>query len=135
MTWTVNSTKTQWLSALLAVTIFLPREDTRSKDQHRQQPDSALTVNDLSDEPGGHPGKIQLLGVVAAVSPGQGFILVDKREYASCGLTCLTERGTRKIPIRWGGNAPKLEQTVRVMGIFSESLQGLSFVAQSIGVQ
>src|ERR1700722_10088988 len=40
MTWTVNSTKTQWLSTFLAVTIFLPREDTRSKDQQRQQTDN-----------------------------------------------------------------------------------------------
>jgi hypothetical protein len=34
-----------------------------------------------------------------------------------------------------GGNAPKLEQTVRVMGTLGESLQGLSFVAPSIDVQ
>jgi len=131
----VNSTKTQWLSAFLAVAIFLLRQDARSQDQYRQKPEEALTVNDLTDDPGGRQGQVQLLGVVAAVSPGQGFILVDKREYASCGLICLTESGTKKIPIRWSGNAPKLEQTVRVIGILSASRQGLSFVAQSIGVQ
>jgi hypothetical protein len=28
---------------------------------------------------------------------------VDKREYADCGLTCLGEPGTKKIPVRWSG--------------------------------
>jgi hypothetical protein len=123
------------MTVLLSVATFLPREAARSQDQHRQEPEDPLEVNDLTDEPNGHLGQVQLSGVVAAVSPGQGFILVDKREYASCGLTCLTEVGTKKIPIHWGGNAPKLEQIVRVVGILSRSRQGLSFVAQSIGVQ
>jgi hypothetical protein len=91
--------------------------------------------NDLAGKPGEHLGQVQLIGVVAAVSQGQGFVLVDKREYADCGLTCLAEPGTKKIPVRWSGDAPKLEQTVRVAGILSQSEQGLSFVAQEIRIQ
>jgi len=94
-----------------------------------------VTVNDLASKPGEHLGQVQLIGVVAAVSQGQGFVLVDKREYADCGLTCLAEPGTKKIPVRWSGDAPKLEQTVRVAGILYQSAQGLSFVAQQIGIQ
>jgi hypothetical protein len=78
---------------------------------------------------------VELIGVVAAVSQGQGFVLVDRREYADCGLSCLAEPGTKKIPVRWSGDAPKLEQTVRVAGILSKTEKGLSFVAQQIGIQ
>jgi hypothetical protein len=53
---------------------------------------------------------------------------------ADCGLSCFAEPVTRKIPVRWSGDAPKLEQTVRVAGILSQSEQGLSFVAQEIGI-
>jgi hypothetical protein len=113
------------------------RGDVRAQDQERQQltSESAVTVNDLAGKPSDHLGQVQLIGVVAAVSQGQGFVLVDKREYADCGLTCLAEPGTKKIPVRWSGDAPQLEQTVRVAGILSQSEQGLSFVAQQIGIQ
>jgi hypothetical protein len=62
-------------------------------------------------------------------------VLVDKREYADGGLSCLTEQGTKKIPVQWSGDAPKLEQTVRVAGILSQRENGLSLVAQEIGIQ
>ena len=131
------TTKTKWPSALVAVAITLFAQGIRAQDQERQQrtPEGAVTVNDLAGNPGEHLGQVQLIGVVAAVSQGQGFVLVDRREYADCGLTCLAEQGTKKIPIHWSGDAPKLEQTVRVAGILSQSEQGLSFVAQEIGIQ
>ena len=94
-----------------------------------------MTVNDLAGKPGEHLGPVRLIGVVAVVSQGQGFVLVDKREYADCGLSCLTEQGTKKIPVHWSGDAPKLEQTVRVAGILSQRENGLSLVAQEIGIQ
>jgi hypothetical protein len=93
-----------------------------------------VSVNDLAGKPSQHLGQVQLIGVVAAVSQGEGFVLVDKHEYADCGLTCLAEPGIKKIPIRWNGDAPKLEQTVRVAGILSQSEHGLSFVAQKVGI-
>ncbi len=131
------TTKNKLSGALLAVAITLSAGDVRAQDQERKQltSESAVTVNDLAGKPDEHLGQVQLIGVVAAVSQGQGFVLVDKREYADCGLTCLAEPGTKKIPVRWSGAAPQLEQTVRVAGILNRSEQGLSFVAQQIGIQ
>ena len=131
------TTKSRWPGALLAVAITLVAGGVRAQDQQRQQltPDGAVTVNDLASKPGEHLGQVQLIGVVAVVSQGQGFVLVDQREYADCGLSCLTEQGTKKIPVHWSGDAPKLEQTVRVAGILRRSENGLSLVAQEIGVQ
>ena len=47
-----------------------------------------MSVNDLAAKPGEHLGPVQV-GVVAAVAEGKGFVLVDEREYAACGLSCL----------------------------------------------
>jgi hypothetical protein len=131
------TTKNKFSGALLAVAITLNAGDVRAQDQERQQLawESAVTVNDLAGKPGEHLGQVQLIGVVAAVLQGQGFVLVDKREYTDCGLTCLAEPGTKKIPVRWSGDAPQLEQTVRVAGILSQREHGLSFVAQEISIQ
>jgi hypothetical protein len=133
----MNITKNKWPSALLAVAITLNAGGVRAQDQEGQQltSESAVTVNELAGKPGEHLGQVQLIGVVAAVSQGQGFVLVDKREYADCGLSCLSEPGTKKIPVRWSGHAPQLKQTVRVAGILSQSEQGLSFVAREIRIQ
>ena len=129
--------KSKCLGALLAGAITLVGGGVRAQDQQRQlrTPEVTVTVNDLAGKPGEHLGQVRLIGVVAVVSQGQGFVLVDMREYADCGLSCLTEQGTKKIPVRWSGDAPKLEQTVRVAGILSQSEQGLSLVAQEIGIQ
>jgi hypothetical protein len=131
------TTKNKWPSALLAVVITLVAGGLKAQDQQRQQrtPEGAVTVNDLAGKPGEHLGQVQLIGVVAAVSQGQGFVLVDKREYVNCGLTCLTEPATKKIPVRWSGDAPQLEHTICVTGILRQSEQGFSFVAQEIGIQ
>ena len=131
------TTKSKWTGAILAVAITLNAVNVRAQDQERQQlmSESAVTVNELAGKTGEYLGQVQLIGVVAAISQGQGFVLVDEREYADCGLTCLAEPGTKKIPVRWSGDAPQLEQTVRVAGILSQSEQGLSFVAQQIGIQ
>ena len=120
------TTKTKCLGALLAGAIALVVGGARAQDQQRQQrtPEVTVSVNDLAGKPGEHLGPVRLIGVVAVVSQGQ-----------ACGLSCLTEQGTKKIPVRWSGDAPKLEQTVRVAGILSQSEQGLSLVAQEIGVQ
>ncbi len=124
--------KTKWHGALLTIAFALVTGGVRAQDQ--QTLASAVTVNDLAGEPGKHLGRVQLVGVVAAVSEGKGFVLVDQREYTDCGLTCLAEPGTKKIPVRWSGDAPKLEQTIRVAGILSRTEEGLSFVAQQIGI-
>ena len=90
------------------------------------------TVNDLASDPSAYLGQVAVVGVVAAVKPGQGFTIVDKREYADCGLSCINEPNTRKIPIRWDGVPPKLEQTVRITGVLEKSDRGLVFSAKNV---
>ena len=124
-------------SLLLAVAVALAAAGVTAQDQQPQKQTGAgeVSVNDLAVQPGDYLGTVQLIGVVAVVSQGKGFVLVDKREYADCGLSCLAEPGTKRIPVHWSGAAPKLEQTVRVAGILSETEKGLSFVAQKVGSQ
>jgi hypothetical protein len=122
---------------LVAVAVALAAAGVTAQDQQPQKQTVAgeVSVNDLAVKPGDYLGTVQLIGVVAVVSQGKGFVLVDKREYADCGLSCLAEPGTKRIPVRWSGAAPKLEQTVRVAGILSQTEKGLSFVAQEVGSQ
>ena len=70
------TTKNKWSGALLAVAITLVAGGVKAQDQQRQQrtPEGAVTVNDLASKPGEHLGQVQLIGVVAAVSQGQGFV-------------------------------------------------------------
>ena len=129
-------TRINWCAAFLIMGLALVTGGLRAEDQQSQKPTltDALTVNDLAGKPDEHLGLVQLVGVVATVSQGKGFVLVDQREYADCGLSCLTEPGTKKIPVRWSGETPNLEQTIRVAGILSRGEKGLSFVAQEIGI-
>jgi hypothetical protein len=92
----------------------------------------ATTVNDLAADPVAHLGEVAVVGVVAGVKAGQGFTIVDKREFADCGLSCLNEPDTQKIPVRWDGTPPKLQQTVRINGFLEKSDRGLVFSAKSI---
>jgi hypothetical protein len=92
----------------------------------------ATTVNDLASDPSTYLGQVSVIGVVAAVNSGQGFTIVDNREYAACGLSCFSEPDTRKIPVRWNGEPPKLKQTVRVIGVLEKSDRGLVFSAESV---
>jgi hypothetical protein len=119
-----------WHASLLAVVLVTAMAE--AQDSRPQTAAGTVTVNELAAKPGEYLGSVQLVGVVAAVSEGQGFVLVDPREYAACGLSCLTEAVTAKIPVRWGGDAPKLEQTLRVAGTLSRTDKGLSFVAQQL---
>ena len=56
------------------------------------------TVDDLASDPVAHLGEVAVVGVVAAVKAGQGFVIVDKREYAACGLSCFNEPWYSKSP-------------------------------------
>jgi hypothetical protein len=92
----------------------------------------ATTVNDLASDPSAYLGQVAVVGVVAAVKAGQGFTIVDKREYAACGLSCFNEPDTRKIPVRWDGAPPKPQQTVRITGVLEKSDRGLVFSAKNV---
>lgn len=92
----------------------------------------ATTVNDLAADPSSYLGQVAVVGVVAAVKESQGFTIVDKREYAACGLSCFDEPDTRRVPVRWNGASPKLQQTVRITGVLEKSERGLVFYAKSV---
>jgi hypothetical protein len=92
----------------------------------------ATMVNDLASDPSAYLGQVAVVGVVAAVKAGQGFTIVDKREYAACGLSCFNEPDTRKIPVRWDGAPPRLQQTVRITGVLEKSDLGLVFSAKNV---
>jgi hypothetical protein len=131
------ATRNKWAWALLVGAFALVIDGGNALGQQPQQQTKAgtVTVNDLASKPDEHLGQVQLVGVVAAVLQGEGFVLVDKREYADCGLSCLAEPATKKVPVRWSGDAPKLEQTVHVAGVLNQSAKGLSFVAQEVSIQ
>jgi hypothetical protein len=92
----------------------------------------ATTVNDLAADPSAYLGQVAIIGVVAAVKTGQGFTIVDKREYAACGFSCFNEPDTRKIPVRWDGAPPKMQQTVRITGVLEKWDRGLVFSAKNV---
>ncbi len=94
-----------------------------------------LSVDELAANPTAHSGRISVVGVVGTVNPGKGFVLVDTREFKNCGLSCLTEPGTNKIPFVWSGATPQVKQTVQVDGILEKTAKGFSIKAEKVAVQ
>ncbi len=94
-----------------------------------------LSVNELAANPGAHSGLVSVVGVVGTVNPGKGFVLIDSKEFQDCGLSCLTEPGTKKIPFLWSGAAPQVKQTVHVDGILEKTAKGFSIKAEKVTKQ
>lgn len=94
-----------------------------------------LSVNELAANPTPHSGSISVVGVVGTVNPGKGFVLIDSREFQECGLSCLTEPGTKKIPFIWTGATPQVKQTVQVDGILERTAKGFSIKAEKVTKQ
>jgi len=120
---------------LAAITISLPPTRVRAQDAVSLPSPTgvrATTVDDLASNPSAFLGQLSVVGVVAAVKTGQGFTIVDKREYAACGLSCVNEPDTRKIPVRWNGVPPNLQQTVQITGVLEKSDTGFVFSAKTI---
>ncbi len=91
-----------------------------------------LTVDELAANPAAHSGRVSVVGVVGTVNPGKGFVLIDGREFKNCGLSCLTEPGTNKIPFVWAGVSPQVKQTVQVDGILEKTAKGFSIKAERV---
>ena len=107
---------------------------------HAEEPNTPkavkpLTVNELAANPAAHFGRVSVVGVVGTVNPGKGFMLVDSREFKNCGLSCLTEPGTNKIPFIWTEVAPQVEQTVQVDGLVEKTTKGFSIKAEKVTKQ
>ncbi len=99
------------------------------------KPGKPLSVDELAANPAAHSGRVSVVGVVGTVNPGKGFVLVDVREFKNCGLSCLTEPGTNKIPFLWTGAAPQVKQTVQVDGILEKTAKGFSIKAEKVTTQ
>ena len=94
-------------------------------------PKRTLAVSELAAKPSTHLGRVAVTGVVATATPGKGFLLLDSVEYKKCALTCLNEPGN-KIPVRWSGAVPKVEQTMRVDGTLAKTAKGFVFTAHKV---
>ncbi len=94
-----------------------------------------LSIDELAANPAAHSGRVSVVGVVGTVNPGKGFVLVDSREFKNCGLSCLTEPGTNKIPFVWTGATPQVKQTVQVDGILEKTAKGFSIKAEKVAKQ
>jgi hypothetical protein len=119
--------------AATAIGILIASADAQQAiDSTSPASSRVITVNDLASDPSAYLGQVAVVGVVAAVKVGQGFTIVDKREYAACGLSCINEPDARKIPVGWDGASPKLQQTVRITGVLEKSDRGLVFSAKNV---
>ena len=98
-------------------------------------PAAPLAVNDLAASPSAHLGPVSLVGVVGTVSEKKGFVVVDSHEYKECGLSCLTEPGTKRIPVRWSGAAPQVKDTVRIDGELQKDGKGYALLASKVAKQ
>jgi uncharacterized protein YdeI (BOF family) len=94
-----------------------------------------LSIDELAANPAAHSGCVSVVGVVGIVNPGKGFVLIDSREFENCGLSCLTEPGTTKIPFVWTGAALQVKQTVLVDGILEKTAKGFSIKAKKVTEQ
>ena len=83
-------------------------------------------------DPSAYLGQVAVVGVVAAVKAGQGFTIVDKREYAAVVFLALTNPILERFPVRWDGTPPQLQQTVRITGVLEKSDRGLVFSAKNV---
>ena len=92
--------------------------------------DAALMVDDLRDNPDRFQGETQVLGVVGGASAArQLFGLIDRREVEACGQLDCPEF---ILPVKWGGEAPTVGETVSVRGTVKKTDEGLVFVASEV---
>ena len=124
------------VQALTALLLTISMNDAAAQSaQPSKSEQKSVSVNELAGNPSAYMGSVTVIGVVGTVTAGKGFTLVDTREYRACGLSCLTEPGTKIIPVRWSGASPTVEQTVRVEGELTRKDKGLSFLARKIDKQ
>ncbi len=120
---------------VIAITFIAVTASVYAAELNTPTTGKPLSVNELAANPGAHSGRISVVGVVGIVNPGKGFVLVDSREFKACGLSCLTEPGTNKIPFIWTGATPQVKQTVKVDGILEKTAKGFSIKAEKVTMQ
>ncbi len=122
--------KMKHVLVIIALTAFTA--SAFAAEPNTTKPGKSLSVDELAANPAAHSGRVSVVGVVGTVNPGKGFVLVDVREFKNCGLSCLTEPGTNKIPFLWTGATPQVKQTVQVDGILEKTAKGFSIKAEKV---
>jgi hypothetical protein len=93
----------------------------------------ALQINDVAVDPGAHPGRITITGIIGAYSPQDRtlFGLTDTRLVQSGSPSPRKEF----IPVRYqGGELPPYGEEVRVTGSFQLANGGYLFMAENIKI-
>ncbi len=96
-------------------------------------PKGALNVNSVFADPGAYQGEIKVHGVVADSSAQAAtFLLIDVREYRSCGqLNC----ASKFVRVHYtGGELPKLKSEVVISGEMVDAGEGYQLQAKTIQV-
>ena len=93
------------------------------------------TIRAVAAHPAQYLGRLVLTGVVGIVTPGKGFVMVDRREYRRQGFACLASDEPTKIPVQWKGAAPIIKQIVRVDGTLVKGGKGYAFIAKKVTKQ
>lgn len=120
---------------VIAIALASITASTYAAEPNTHRAGKPLSVDELAANPAAHSGRVSVVGVVGTVNPGKGFVLVDIREFKNCGLSCLTEPGTNKIPFVWSGTVPRIKQTVQVDGILEKTAKGFSIKAEKVTTQ
>ncbi len=120
---------------VIAIAFIAVTAPAYGAERNAPMTEKPLSVNELAANPSVHSGRISVVGVVGTVNPGKGFVLVDSREFKNCGLSCLLEPGTNKIPFAWTGTTPEVKQTVQVDGILEKAAKGFSIRAAKVTTQ
>lgn len=120
------------LKALIAITLVVTSLAGALAQSQATPKVKTVAVDVIAKNPKGYLGSVVVVGTVATVTPKKGFLLIDTREYKECGLSCLTEAGTKGMPVKWTGTAPKAETPVKVSGTLKKTDKGFEFVASKV---
>lgn len=118
------------VSALLCISTLSIPAWSASQPSAKQ-----LTVSQLAEKPATFIGKVNVVGRVAAVTPGKGFTMIDSVNCATCATECLTDKTTKKIPFIWGGAVPVVKDIIKVDGVLAKSAKGYTFTAERVTKQ
>ena len=90
----------------------------------------ALGVDEFMKQVDQHRGTVAVKGVVSSTSAEKELLaLIDVKEFEKCKRTSCSKL---RLPVRWAGAMPELEDAVRVEGQVQESDGKLVFLAKSL---
>ena len=89
-----------------------------------------LGVDELMKRVDQHPGTVVVEGVVSSASAEKELLaLIDVKEFKRCKTTTCPKL---RLPVRWSGAMPEVEDAVQVEGQVEESDGKLVFLAKSL---